>query len=185
MLQALFAVPVLVTELGISERERSVLRERALAAYRANNTNGKPWSRANRESLAVQEPVFEALFAIVSRAAEVAFGVHVASITGRELVQLDGDFVPPHVEPSALSAIYWIDAAASPDHASGNHNGSLVLQSPVGPFGTKVLPIEERARFIDPMPDRLLVFPSHLVHFGHVYRAPKPSVEVHFEMEIA
>ena len=185
MLQALFTVPVLVTELGISERERSVLCERALAAYRANNTNGKPWSRATRESLAVQEPAFEALFAKVSRAAEVAFGVHVASITGRELVQFDGDFVPPHVEPSALSAIYWIDASASPNHASGNHNGSLVLQSPVGPFGTKVLPIEERARFIDPMPDRLLVFPSHLVHFGHVYRAPTPSVEVHFEMEIA
>jgi hypothetical protein len=185
MLQALFAVPVLVTELGISERERSVLRERALAAYRANNTNGKPWSRANRESLAVQEPVFKALFAMVARAAEVAFGIRVVSITGRELVQFDGDFVPPHVEPSALSAIYWIDVAASPNHASGNHNGSLVLQSPVGPFGTKVLPIEERARFIDPMPDRLLVFPSHLVHFGHVYRAPTPSVEVHFEMEIA
>lgn len=185
MLQALFAVPVLVTELGISERERSVLCERALAAYRANNTNGKPWSRANRESLAVQEPVFEALFAMVSRVAEVAFGVHVASITGRELVQFDGDFVPPHVEPSALSAIYWIDAAAEPKHACGDHNGSLVLQSPVGPFGTKGLPIEERVRFIDPKPDQLLIFPSHLVHFGHVYRSEKPSVEIHFEMEIA
>jgi len=170
MLQALFAVPVLVRDLGISERERSVLRECALAAYRANNTNGKPWSRANRESLSVQEPVFEALFAMVARAAEVAFGVHVASITGRELVQFDGDFVPPHVEPSALC---------------GDHNGSLVLQSPVGPFGTKVLPLEERVRFIDPKPDRLLVFPSHLVHFSHVYRAATPSVEVHFEMEIA
>ena len=185
MLQALFTVPVLVTELGISERERSVLRECALAAYRANNTNGKPWSRATRESLAVQEPAFEALFAKVSRAAEVAFGVHVASITGRELVQFDGDFVPPHVEPSALSAIYWIDAAAEPKHACGDHNGSLVLQSPVGPFGTKGLPIEERVRFIDPKPDQLLIFPSHLVHFGHVYRAAKPSVEIHFEMEIA
>ena len=185
MLQALFAVPVLVTELGISEREPSVLCERALAAYRANNSNGKPWSRATRESLAVQEPVFEALFAMVSRVAEVAFGVHVASITGRELVQFDGDFVPPHVEPSALSAIYWIDAAAEPKHACGDHNGSLVLQSPVGPFGTKGLPIEERVRFIDPKPDQLLIFPSHLVHFGHVYRSEKPSVEIHFEMEIA
>ena len=185
MLQALFAVPVLVTELGISERERSVLCERALAAYRANNTNGTPWSRATRESLAVQEPVFEALFAMVSRVAEVAFGVHIASITGRELVQFDGDFVPPHVEPSALSAIYWIDAAAEPKHACGDHNGSLVLQSPVGPFGTKGLPIEERVRFIDPKPDQLLIFPSHLVHFGHVYRSEKPSVEIHFEMEIA
>ncbi len=185
MLQALFAVPVLVTELGISERERSVLCERALAASRANNTNGKPWSRATRESLAVQEPVFEALFAMVSRVAEVAFGVHIASITGRELVQFDGDFVPPHVEPSALSAIYWIDAAAEPKHACGDHNGSLVLQSPVGPFGTKGLPIEERVRFIDPKPDQLLIFPSHLVHFGHVYRSEKPSVEIHFEMEIA
>ena len=185
MLQALFAVPVLVTELGISERERSVLCERALAPYRANNSNGKPWSRATRESLAVQEPVFEALFAMVSRVAEVAFGVHVASITGRELVQFDGDFVPPHVEPSALSAIYWIDAAAEPKHACGDHNGSLVLQSPVGPFGTKGLPIEERVRFIDPKPDQLLIFPSHLVHFGHVYRSEKPSVEIHFEMEIA
>ena len=185
MLQALFTVPVLVTELGISERERSVLCERALAAYRANNSNGKPWSRATRESLAVQEPVFEALFAMVSRVAEVAFGVHIASITGRELVQFDGDFVPPHVEPSALSAIYWIDAAAEPKHACGDHNGSLVLQSPVGPFGTKGLPIEERVRFIDPKPDQLLIFPSHLVHFGHVYRSEKPSVEIHFEMEIA
>ena len=185
MLQALFAVPVLVRDLGISERERSVLRECALAAYRANNTNGKPWSRATRESLAVQEPVFEALFAMVSRVAEVAFGVHIASITGRELVQFDGDFVPPHVEPSALSAIYWIDAAAEPKHACGDHNGSLVLQSPVGPFGTKGLPIEERVRFIDPKPDQLLIFPSHLVHFGHVYRSEKPSVEIHFEMEIA
>ena len=185
MLLALFAVPVLVTELGISERERSVLCERALAAYRANNSNGKPWSRATRESLAVQEPVFEALFAMVSRVAEVAFGVHIASITGRELVQFDGDFVPPHVEPSALSAIYWIDAAAEPKHACGDHNGSLVLQSPVGPFGTKGLPIEERVRFIDPKPDQLLIFPSHLVHFGHVYRSEKPSVEIHFEMEIA
>ena len=185
MLQALFAIPVLVTDLGISERERSILCEHAMAAYQANNTNGKPWSRATRESLAVQEPAFEALFAMVARAAEVAFGVHIASITGRELVQFDGDFVPPHVEPSALSAIYWIDASASSNHASGNHNGSLVLQSPVGPFGTKVLPIEERVRFIDPKPDRLLVFPSHLVHFGHVYRAATPSVEVHFEMEIA
>ena len=63
MLQALFTVPVLVTELVISERERSVLCERALAAYRANNTNGKPWSRATRESLEVQEPAFEALLA--------------------------------------------------------------------------------------------------------------------------
>jgi len=185
MLQALFTVPVLVTDLGISERERRVLCKRALTAYRANNTNGKPWSRATRESLAVQEPAFEALFAMVSRAAEVAFGVHVASITGRELVQFDGDFVPPHVEPSALSAIYWIDAAAEPKHACGDHNGSLVLQSPVGPFGTKGLPIEERVRFIDPKPDQLLIFPSHLVHFGHVYRSEKPSVEIHFEMEIA
>ena len=185
MLQALFAVPVLVTELGMSERERRVLCEHALTAYRANNTNGKPWSRATRESLAVQEPAFEALFAMVARAAEVAFGVHVASITGRELVQFDGDFVPPHVEPSALSAIYWIDAAAEPKHACGDHNGSLVLQSPVGPFGTKGLPIEERVRFIDPKPDQLLIFPSHLVHFGHVYRSEKPSVEIHFEMEIA
>ena len=185
MLQALFAVPVLVTDLGISERERRVLCKRALTAYRANNTNGKPWSRATRESLAVQEPAFEALFAMVARASEVAFGVHVASITGRELVQFDGDFVPPHVEPSALSAIYWIDAAAEPKHACGDHNGSLVLQSPVGPFGTKGLPIEERVRFIDPKPDQLLIFPSHLVHFGHVYRSEKPSVEIHFEMEIA
>ena len=184
MLQALFTVPVLVTELGISERERSVLCERALAAYRANNTNGKPWSRANRESLAAQEPVFEALFAMVSRVAEVAFGVHVASITGRELVQFDGDFVPPHVEPSALSAIYWIDGDAHPDPERGEHDGALVLQSPIGPFGSKALPGEKRVSMINPQPDLLLVFPSHLLHFGHVYLGERPSVEIHIEMEV-
>ena len=184
MLQALFAVPVLVTELGISERERSVLCERALAAYRANNTNGKPWSRANRESLSVQEPVFEALFAMVSRVAEVAFGVHIASITGRELVQFDGDFVPPHVEPSALSAIYWIDGDAHPDPERGEHDGALVLQSPIGPYGSKALPGEKRVSMINPQPDLLLVFPSHLLHFGHVYLGERPSVEIHIEMEV-
>lgn len=185
MLQALFAVPVLITDLGISECERSSLCKHALAAYRANNLNGKPWSRTSRESLAVQAPIFESLFAKVTSITQVAFGIQVTSITGRELVQFDGDFVPPHVESSALSAIYWVDAAARPNHAVGDHSGSLVLQSPVGPFGSKMLPIEERVRFIDPKPDRLLVFPSHLVHFGHVYRATTPSVEVHFEMEIA
>ena len=185
MLQALFAVPVFVTTLGFSHDARLLLRERAMSAYRVNNINSKPWSRSTRESLLNQEPVFQDIFTNVISVAEMAFGVRVASITGRELVQFDGDFVPPHVEPSMLSAIYWIDAAAEPKHACGDHNGSLVLQSPVGPFGTKVLPTEERVRFIDPMPDRLLVFPSHLVHFGHVYRAPTPSVEVHFEMEIA
>ena len=185
MLQSLFAVPILVTDLGLTEPARLALCERALTAYRFNNLNTKPWSRATRESLAVQAPEFQSLFASVARVAEMSFGIQVASITGRELVQFDGDFVPPHVESSALSAIYWIDAAASPDHAQGDHNGSLVLQSPVGPFGTKVLPMEERVRFVDPKPDRLLIFPSHLVHFGHVYRAATPSVEVHFEMEIA
>ena len=184
MLQALFAVPVLVTNLGLSDDARFLLRERALNAYRVNNVNLKPWSRSTRESLVNQEPVFKDLFASVICVAETAFSVRVASITGRELVQFDGDFVPPHVEPSVLSAIYWIDTASTPDHARGDHNGSLELQCPVGPFGTKGLPIEERVRFIDPKPDQLLIFPSHLVHFGHVYRAAKPSVEIHFEMEI-
>jgi hypothetical protein len=185
MLQALFSVPVLITELGLPESERLVLRNRALLANDLNNPNGMPWSRSTRKSLADQDPDFQGLFAHVARVAGTAFGVQINSITGRELVQFDGDFVPPHVEASALSAIYWIETAAQPDHARGDHNGTLALQSPVGPFGSKTLPLEQRIRFIDPQSDRLLVFPSHLVHFGHVYRSATPSVEIHFEMEIA
>lgn len=185
MLQSLFSVPVLITELGLLEGERLALRDRALMAYDLNNRNGMPWSRSTRMSLADQDPHFQGLFAHVARVAGTAYGVQIDSITGRELVLFDGDFVPPHIESSALSAIYWIDASARPDHSRGNHNGALALQSPVGPFGTKTLPLEQRIRFIDPQSDRLLVFPSHLVHFSHVYRSATPSVEVHFEMEIA
>jgi hypothetical protein len=56
MLQSLFAVPILVTDLGLTEPARLALCERALTAYRFNNLNAKPWSRATRESLAVQVP---------------------------------------------------------------------------------------------------------------------------------
>lgn len=72
MLQALFAVPVLVTNLGLSDDARFLLRERALNAYRVNNVNLKPWSRSTRESLVNQEPVFKDLFASVICVAETA-----------------------------------------------------------------------------------------------------------------
>lgn len=75
MLQALFAVPVLVTNLGLSDGARFLLRERALNAYRVNNVNLKPWSRSTRESLVDQEPVFKDLFASVICVAETAFSV--------------------------------------------------------------------------------------------------------------
>lgn len=185
MLQGLFATPVLLTLLGVPCDERAMLREHALAAYEASNPNGKPWSRSTRESIQDQDPAFNALFDAVKNAASAAFGVSITSITGRELVQFNGDFVPPHVEAASLSAIYWIDCDAHPDHENGDHNGSLVLQSPIGPFGSKALPGEQRVQMVDPVPDTLLIFPSHLLHFGHVYQSDRPSVEVHFELELA
>ena len=185
MMQLLFPTPVFRIQLGLTDEERQVLKDKTLAVYGELNPDRKPWSRSTRESLESMDPAFADLFARIKAVTSEAFGIGIASITGREVVQFKGDFVPPHVESAHLSAIYWIDAAAEPKHACGDHNGSLVLQSPVGPFGTKGLPIEERVRFIDPKPDQLLIFPSHLVHFGHVYRSEKPSVEIHFEMEIA
>jgi hypothetical protein len=41
-----------------------------------------------------------------------------------------------------------------------------------------------RVVMVDPHPDLLLVFPSHLLHFGHVYLGERPSVEIHLEMEV-
>jgi hypothetical protein len=83
-----------------------------------------------------------------------------------------------------FSAIYWIDCDAHPDHARGEHDGALVLQSPSGPFGSKALPGEMRVFMIEQQPDRLLVFPSHVLHFGHVYLGDRPSVAIHLEMEV-
>ena len=88
------------------------------------------------------------------------------------------------MESSHLSAIYWVDGDAHPDHTHGEHDGALVLQSPIGPFGSKALPGEMRVCMVDPCPDLLLVFPSHLLHFGHVYLGDRPSVEIHMEMEV-
>ncbi len=182
---SLFATPVLLAQLGLSDSERGNLRERALKAYVQNNPTGKPWSRSTRTSLCEQDQAFSPLFEAIRRIAGAAFGVTVATITGRELIQNSGDFIPPHVESSALSAIYWIDCAANPDHARADHNGALVLQSPVGPYGGNKLSQEKRVHMIDPQPDMLLIFPSYLLHFGHVYQGPRPSVEVHMEMEVA
>lgn len=185
MLRGIFTVPILLSALGLAQEHRDRLRERALAAYEQNNPNGKPWSRNTRQSLQEQDSTFAGVFGAVKEAAERAFGVSVSEITGRELVQFDGDFIPPHIESASLSAIYWIDCDAASNPPDGDHNGALVLQSPVGPFGGKTLPCERRVQMVYPKPDTLLIFPSHLLHFGHVYNAQRPSVEIHFELEVA
>ena len=184
MMHWLFPTPVLRTPLGLDAHTREVLRVKTLKVYSELNLNGKPWSRSTRESLEGIDPAFADLLRRIKDTTSQAFGVEVSSITGREVVQFKGDFVPPHVEASHLSAIYWIDTDAHPDHGRDEHDGALVLQSPIGPFGSKALPGEQRVLMIDPTPDLLLVFPSHLVHFAHVYLGERPSVEIHIEMEV-
>ncbi len=184
MMQLLFSTPVVRTLLGLTDEERQVLKNKTLAVYGELNPKRKPWSRSSRESLEFMDPVFADLFARIKAVTREAFGIDVAAITGRELVQFKGDFVPPHVESAHLSAIYWIDGDAQPDHARREHDGALVLQSPIGPFGSKALPGDGRVAMVDPQPDLLLVFPSHLLHFGHVYLGERPSVEIHLEMEV-
>ena len=183
-MQWLFPSPVLRTPLGLDYLWRQELKDKTLSIYGQFNPNRKPWSRSTRESLEGLDPAFADLFRRIKDTTSQAFGVEVNSITGREVVQFKGDFVPPHVESSHLSAIYWVDGDAHPDHTHGEHDGALVLQSPIGPFGSKALPGEMRVCMVDPCPDLLLVFPSHLLHFGHVYLGDRPSVEIHIEMEV-
>ena len=183
-MQWLFPSPVLRTPLGLDDLRRQELKDKTLSIYGQFNPNRKPWSRSTRESLEGLDPAFADLFCRIKDTASQAFGVEVISITGREVVQFKGDFIPPHVESSHLSAIYWVDGDAHPDHTHGEHDGALVLQSPIGPFGSKALPGEMRVCMVDPCPDLLLVFPSHLLHFGHVYLGDRPSVEIHMEMEV-
>lgn len=184
MMQLLFSTPVVRTQLGLTDEERQVLKEKTLAVYGELNPHRKPWSRSSRESLEAVDPVFADLFARIKAVTKASFGVDVTTITGREVVQFKGDFVPPHVESSHLSAVYWVDGDAQPDPERGEYDGALVLQSPSGPYGSKALPGENRVAMIHPQPDLLLVFPSHLLHFGHVYRGERPSVEIHLEMEV-
>ncbi|NDE55038.1 MAG: hypothetical protein EB069_10825 [Actinobacteria bacterium] len=183
-MQWLFPSPVLRTPLGLDDLRRQELKDKTLSIYGQFNPNRKPWSRSTRESLEGLDPAFADLFCQIKDTTSQAFGVEVISITGREVVQFKGDFIPPHVESSHLSAIYWVDGDAHPDHTHGEHDGALVLQSPIGPFGSKALPGEMRVCMVDPCPDLLLVFPSHLLHFGHVYLGDRPSVEIHMEMEV-
>lgn len=184
MIEQLFPSSISRSFLGLDDETRSSLRARALAAYQELNENRKPWGRKNRISLQDFDPAFEPLFDAVVERTESEFKVSVASITGRELVQFRGDFVPPHVESSALSAVYWIAGEAKPDPQHQEYDGCLVLQHPAGGFGSKGLPSDQRVRMIEPHNDMLLIFPSHLLHFGHVYQGERPSVEVHFEMEL-
>jgi hypothetical protein len=174
-MQWLFPSPVLRTPLGLDDLRRQELKDKTLSIYGQFNPNRKPWSRSTRESLEGLDPAFADLFCRIKDTTSQAFGVEVISITGREVVQFKGDFIPPHVESSHLSAIYWVDGDAHPDHTHGEHDGALVLQSPIGPFGSKALPGEMRVCMVDPCPDLLLVFPSHLLHFGHVYLGGPPK----------
>lgn len=185
MLTQIFATPIYRGVLGESESSRTRLKERTLELYEKYNNNGKPWSRSTRQSLEECDAIFKPIFAAVKQRAELEYGVKIASITGRELVQKEHDFVPPHVESSHLSAIYWIDCDAHPDGSKDEHDGCLVLNHPAGTFGSKCLPDERRNYVVEPRPDALLIFPSHILHFGHVYLGKRPSVEIHFEMEIA
>lgn len=184
MVEQIFATPLSRSFLGLDDATRSDLRARALKAYEAMNTDRKPWGRNTRMSLENFDPAFAPLFQAVKTRTEAEFGVSVASITGRELVQFKGDFVPPHIESSTLSAVYWIAGEAKPDPDRQEYDGSLVLQHPAGGFGSKALPSDMRVRMVRPTVDLLLIFPSHLLHFGHVYQGENPSVEVHFEMEL-
>ena len=183
-MQWLFPSPVLRTPLGLDDQTRQELRDKTLSVYGELNPNRKPWSRSTRESLEGMDPAFADLFGRIKAITSKAFGVEVRTITGREVIQFKGDFVPPHVESAHLSAIYWVDGDAHPNHTRGEHDGTLVLQSPIGPFGSKALPGEKRVCMVDPHPDLLLVFPSYLLHFGHVYLGDRPSVEIHLEMEV-
>ena len=184
MLEQMFPTPVSRSRLGFDDATRETLRAHALAAYEALNTDRKPWSRNTRMSLEEFDPTFAPLFKAVKERTEAEFRVSVTSITGRELVQFKGDFVPAHVESASLSAVYWIAGEAKPDTKRQEYDGCLVLQHPAGGFGSKALPQEFRVRMFEPIVDMLLIFPSHILHFGHVYQGANPSVEVHFEMEI-
>ena len=184
MLEQIFPTTISRSFLGLNEETRNMLREHALKAYNELNENKKPWGRKSRVSLEDFDIEFRSLFQAVKARTELEYKVSVTSITGRELIQYKGDFVPPHVESSSLSAIYWIAGEAKPDSKRQEYDGCLVLQHPAGPFGSKTLPSDMRVRMIEPVVDMLLIFPSHLLHFGHVYQGNNPSVEVHFEMEV-
>lgn len=184
MLEQIFPSTISVSFLGYGDKAMAVMREAALEAYAQLNENRKPWGRKNRVSLEDFDPRFRSLFDAVRRRTEEEYGVSVKSITGRELIQFQGDFVPAHVESSALSAIFWIDGDAKPDPKHQEYDGCLVLQHPAGGFGSKAIPSDVRVKMIEPKIGMLLIFPSHLNHFGHVYRGDRPSVEVHFEMEV-
>jgi hypothetical protein len=95
MMQLLFSTPVVRTQLGLTDEERQVLKEKTLAVYGELNPDRKPWSRSTRESLESMDPAFADLFARIKAVASESFGIGIASITGREVVQFKGDFVPP------------------------------------------------------------------------------------------
>lgn len=98
MIQLLFATPVFRTQLGLTDEERQVLKDKTLAVYGELNSKRKPWTRSTRESLELMDPAFAEVFAQIKAVTAKVFGVEVATITGRELVQFKGDFVPPHAE---------------------------------------------------------------------------------------
>jgi len=184
MLEQLFPTTISRSLLGFDSATRNDMRGWAMAAYQELNEYKKPWGRTSRIPLDKFDTRFQPLFLAVKDRVESEFGVVVSDFSGREIIQFVGEFLPPHVEDTTFSAIYWLSVDVSPTPAQQDYAGCLVLQHPAGPFGTKKPPSETRVHMIEPKEDMLLIFPSHLLHFTHPYRSTSPNVAVHFEIEI-
>lgn len=185
MLEKIFPITISRSLLGFSPEEREDMRVWAMSAYDELNAYKKPWGRVNRISLVDHDPRFAPLFTAVQTRVETELTVSISGMSGREIIQFAGDFLPPHVEETTLSAIYWVSVDVNPDPKNQDYSGCLVLQHPAGPFGSKTPPSEMRVHMLEPKNDMLLVFPSHLLHFTHIYRSANPNVAIHFEIELS
>lgn len=185
-LTELFAVRVLRCDAIVPPADIATLTQHALAVHRDLNPYRVPYSRPDRRSLDVLLPeVFDPVFDAVREKVRIGYDCEVEHIEGRESVLWNGTHLPTHVEKSDLSAILWLDYSAVANPERCDYNGLFVLGNPSGPWGFQSLPWEgSRCQMIEPKPGALVIHPSYIHHFVYPYRADRPGVEIHFEINV-
>jgi len=160
------------------------MRDTAIATNQRLNPLGHTWTRRSRESVldtGAFDPAVKELLRVVAE----HYRCVPLSITAREVVMHKGSFLPFHSEDAHLSAIYVVDTDARPDVALQDYSGAFALSHPGGPFGLRNLPWEGmRTDVLHPKVGDLIVFPGYLGHHSFVYNGERPSVTIHFELNV-
>lgn len=186
MILNLWPSRVAVTKLNYPDEFLEKLKNTCLRVDAQKNPAAKPWTRADYDIYNEPDDELKILKQDIIDYAQLAYGIEVESMSGRDMILRDRDLIPPHSDrDSHLSAIFYIQTPVIVRPEERDWNGFFILQDPSRYFDARQMPWENCANYSIPAEKNLLVlFPSHLCHFTHTMNHPEMQIEMHHELKV-